>query len=1241
MAPPSVPDSAFHSSNVALFKLTTWKKTWAIAVIAGLLTDPQYYANGIRLDWLQRLVFSKAEGKRKPSSEELSHALNAGLERAKVLRLEDPSEELFCNILSTVKGAFRIFTGQWETPGPYTQTLLDAFHALPDGPSKQDALRLIYSALKLSDALAERCGVVPLTETSGSPQDVMPLPNLEGLRRLARRVTFTDVELAQLGIEKATLQPFMIEPRHFPFVSDRLPGDTPLEFYPLLGTANGLVVASPAAISLAVRATLVRAAKMGGMEDALLYELLKSQETFSQTTCFWPMHTLNLSPPDEHFLRGSICEFSRGHYLQIIQLPVTFSEFPEAAFGTAIDIGDAVARSVAHYVHEFWILLARRTDYRRGVTVLLSSGWGTPHSMTPPLDEEQEPMGWQFLHLSFADTAVLGACEDGKLSDVIRILRQVARLEEEGFEFHYANGILNLFGFWKLTKGNLIPEHHLDIEPPCNLQLPTDDLLQPRTEATQKVDLHALPLPGDGFRTVQRIEWTDRELKPIYGSIDDVMNGRLLGCVAFNRHVWWVGSTPKPDENREWCYRVWYAALQWLAAVGPHLTSTFPHAFPAGAFCVDIVIPAASAFERIDPRAPPTQALSTTVALLPHDGTHTRHLRIAETWLAYLPRPENDAEIEFVATLAEALSDAAHPMPRAEFGKHILGAIGSRDWRWLHAQRAITPMERLAGHGLVETFHRIPFSAVSYAKCGSIWAFHPRSEGCEINGEEKCGIFLANYHNQILNKLINDIQGFNRQQLVTAAAACYQSARVEQQRWRGTIRALRAISGAAADANAFVRQNEINAVQRAAKSVCEIAACEAQEAGGLIVGRIELDELFAKALLLFANGQRFASIRAGLVKPELRISPAGDLLSDRSIFDVTLRPAAEWFNNQALSEAARAYGRGSDENVNAETDGKLPWDGELRRAVEAEYSDSAEAFFDLQYALLQLAEAKQRGEFIVKSSELAVFLDENQGFPNGDHRGLLERLTLPRRSSWLDRTLGLTESDFNLSRFDRRYSLINRPLLAVTSDPDPMILVAPLLVADAAIYSVSGLMDGTLNNEFWVSQAARKYAGSRGKAAGEAFEESVASALRSLNLKAWSRCKLSWALNQKVDDGLGDVDVMAISPDRKRVWVIEAKNLRLCRTEAEVAARLSEYRGRMTRDAKGRDAPDKMLRHIRRVEYVRARREALCPRLSLTETPNVKGLLIVDSPQPMNFYMLEKLEDGESAFLDNIGCFEF
>jgi hypothetical protein len=130
-------------------------------------------------------------------------------------------------------------------------------------------------------------------------------------------------------------------------------------------------------------------------------------------------------------------------------------------------------------------------------------------------------------------------------------------------------------------------------------------------------------------------------------------------------------------------------------------------------------------------------------------------------------------------------------------------------------------------------------------------------------------------------------------------------------------------------------------------------------------------------------------------------------------------------------------------------------------------------------------------------------------------------------------------------------------------------------------------------------------------------------------------------LIQKVPNELGDMEVLAITPDRTRVWVVEAKNLRLCRSEAEAASRMWEYRGDFITDRQGRPRPDKMLRHLKRVAYLRQYRKRLLARLKLPRVPDVLGLLIVEAPQPMNFHKLNSDPDARSVFLDAIDEFTF
>ncbi len=1156
-----------------------------------------------------------------------------------MLRLEDPIEDSFCNVIATNEGNFRIIPGRWEAAAAYTQTLLEAFCDLPEGSQKTDALRAIYALLRVSDEICERSGLERETKSGGETMGEIRLPSKEALSKLSRRVRFSNSDLDQLRIEPGWLHSFHIREEYFPYLSDRPIGDTPLEFYPLLPTADGFDVISPPNISLAVRAALISVANTGGLGDLLQRRLLEKQERFSEVTGFWPRASIELSPPNSHNLRASVCKYDHGHYLHILQIPTLFDGFPEMGFGSFRRMPTTTEEFIAKEIERFWKFVEQQGDCRRSTTVLLLSGWGAPHGVVPPINEVSVPSHWQFLPMSFADAAVLGACDNGKFRDVLRLTEQSSRLETDGFTLMNPNGLLNLFGFWRATEGNLVPEHLWDMVPPCELILDVGEILTPRLEALHRQDRRALPLPEGGYKVVQRKDWGDDELSSIHASVEDIAQDRLAGAVSFADRTIWIESAATQTVTRHWQYQVWNAILQWLCVVGPKVVEAHPALFPAGSYRISISLPDNDGFDGVKVGSHNELPLCDCLVVQTQATDNgCPSVQIKEGWSTYLTATQNDAEVELIAAVFEVTADQDHrDCARSNIVGFVRTAIGSADWRWLHAQEADDPLPRLAARGLIASFKPISFSAHALVKYGSVWSFRNRELGSDVAGEESCRAFLKTYRDAMLESLMANVRRFDRQALVVAAARSFQAARCEQYRWQSTIRALRAIHGHSADATAFKRQNEINAVIRASKSICEIAACEAAPVSGITPARAEIEEMYAKALLLFGNGQLFAAIRGGLIAPTLRISPGGDVLSEREIFSRLLEPGAAWLHSRALNASDERYGSSRRQN-NEPVPEKLGWDEGLRAAVEAEYGVSAEGYIDFQFAVVQLAEGKRKDVFVAKHSELLDALKKNPAYPDVDPSGLLKRLTLKCRSSW---QADLSEAEIDLSRFDRRLSLINRPLLAIDDKDDPTVLVAPAFVLDSVRYSVSGLHQGALNNSYWDASEARRYAGARGDAAGHRFEEKVASKLRETGLEALTGCKLSKLLNQKVSDELGNIDVFAMTKDRKRAWVIEAKDLRVCRTESEVAARLSEYRGRTNKDSKGRDQPDKLMRHIKRVQYLRDRSAALAKTLKLAQPPEIKGLLVVDAPQPMNFHMLEDVPDAASAFLDAISDFKF
>ena len=1208
-------------------------------MVSSLLTLPQLHNHGIRLDWLLRLILSEAQGRRQPTRNQILKALNEGLTRSRVNFLEDPAEDAFCERLPTRMGNFRIFSGQWEGAGPCTQTLLQAFEALPDAEPKTSALASAYSLLRISEALIERSGVSEETESSGTPHHDVSLPPWADMKRQMSRVEFSAQSLLALGVSKTDLASFFLSDGECLAVGDSEIGSTPLEFHPLLDDGDGILVLHPSNISTAIRGLLINTASMYQMGDALRYELMLVQHTYADESGFWPFGKLVLSKPNANLLRASFTQYAHGRYLQVIHIPPDVSDFGNRCLAGAQPLSEAGSNWINKCIKHFWTFLREQGDHRESVTVFLLSTIGNGAHFALDLKQEAAPEQWRYFAVSFADAKTLGGCEDGRFADICRLLEIHDQLEASGFSFLNPNGLLNLFGFWRDTGGTLIPEHAVDMVPPCQVMMPTDALLTPRLEARRRVDARALRLPDGLYKLVQRMNWDEETgLKPIYASSDDALARQLVGAVLVGERTWWLQVLYDDGDDVDWAFRFFDACLKWLHIAGGLAVEEHGAAFPDDVRGVRIQAPRRELEFREYPTRPAEDRIAETVSVSESRIQGWMAVEVHDEWSALLTLVENVAEVELTAGLLGALAATSGETPsRAELRSVVTRAVGTSDWRIVHALRAERIHEQLRGLGLVPAFKPLPLSASALAKCNTVWSFRERAEPKRIGTKDECTYFLQQYHDRLLEALIARVRRYDRQALVAYAAQQYQAARCDIEQWRFTIRALRAIHGELADRVAFERQGAANAVQRGSKALLELAACEARADGGWLVDEVDFQDLCARVLQVALDSELQAAIHAELIPPVLHISPGGDVLAHRDEVSALLKPSAEWLARGSFNRAARAYGlrrERQEEDAAQETD----FDPEYVKALTEEYGVGLQALVDIPHLFIQWAEARNQGMFFQLSSELIHHLLATYTISEAQARHVVERMTLPCRPDWQH---GRTKADLDFGRFSRRFSPISRPLIAIDSGTDPVVAVAPLLVADALRYCVGALHEGHINNNFWEAETARRYAGHRGRVTGEEFESAVAERVRERGLYAQARCKLGWLLNQKVPPELGDIDVVIVSPKGARVWIVEAKNLRLCRTQAEIATRMAEYRGVEHVSSKGKRVPDKLLRHLRRVEFVRQRASAVAQRLKLNAAPDIRGLLVVDAPQPMNFHAANQHVDGRSIMIEEIHGFNF
>lgn len=1230
MRPPTLPHEICEKVPKLKAWLTRLDRTHTLVLLAGLQASPEFHANTIRLDWAMRLVAAFADGKERLNRDKLATLLNVSLKNADVTRLEDPIEDFFVAPVVTRAGEFLAFQSTWENATFHTEVLLEAFVALPDGQPKLDALARAHALLLVGDAIIHRKGLERWVPGSGEPAHALKLPSQRRLNDGAAGMKLSWQEVEEIIPEAALLNPFVLPDEPSSSIADQPVGNALIDFKPLLADTNGITLIAPGSLTVAARGYLINEAAAHGMARTLQRNMLAEEAVRLRAGGFENLTDGPDVPAGNEIVRQKLTEISTGHYVHFVLSIDGFQTWADDGFSGMTEYGEKFFETVFEGARFARDAAQKKPGFKDGMTMLLLGGWGQGRMLefeVPP-----DLRSWQFHYMQPVEAITVGALDDAKLPDLRRIWLIDRIVRGMGFELHNPSGFLNLFQWWRESDHALVPEYEADLLPPCHINFGSDRLFTARVESALASDRRAVPLPDGSVRRVMRVDPRSHfdRLEPVYACIDAVQRGELLGVVLSGEWPVWVSrNVTGPRTYDE--YENWRTILRWVEIV---TASQEDAILPDGDRPVLITL-------HIEPPdvdhlndAVADQEVSDAISYRVTVEGECAELHIAAKWHHGLRRQDNFAEIILATTLLRCIAELRGCVIILEDAlDHVRRDVGSVDLRWRHALMAERPIELLRAHGLVsERYRHVPLSAAALVKCGSALSVPGARPGQRIEGQEACFNFLTRLQAELLASLCKAISQYKRESVVLSALEQYQIALAEQRSWETSARALRVIHGVEGDQKAsFEQRNHINATIRACSILTEIAASHASPDSGYEVGTIDFDELQALALHVFAVADLIPALRGGQIKAELRISPTGHLLHDHEFGEAALGSTVRLLHSQDRADQSEAYSRLYEAPDLAPS---AP-DPQFLAALHAEYGVPAEIFVQLGDFFVGIAIELQQSAFAMCRSELLARLSsmEIEGAP--DFAPLIDRLTLPCRDGWDDIPEGARKLDFDISRFDRRFSLIGRPLVAMTADDDPMLAVAPGIVERAARHNVAGASAGGLQGEFWVSKVMRSYVGHAGERSGMEFNEKVAEAVQAQGLVATASVKPSACLNHKATDELkrlGDIDVLAFSPDGKHAWVIEAKDIKLCRTLSETARRLSEYRGLPLPNGK----PDNLLRHLNRVAYVRQHAADLVKRNNLPEVPEVHGLVIVDAPQPMTFVIASESKDARFVRADSL-----
>ncbi|WP_121024053.1 hypothetical protein [Litoreibacter meonggei] len=1193
----------------------------AAQAIGGLMLLPALQASTYRLEMLAHAVVSTCAGDKAPRQRDLSEWLAASGKA--VGHHEDPAEDVFLGRVTYDGENYRVLEGLSEGGCFHLQVLLKIVENMP--AKFRELKDACQACLTLSEQMCERVGLVGFEVGAEDPiRTRVPPTDLPPVRTLSSWVTFSKAELSALGITTEALSSFVLAPEFFD-VLEAYAGDSALFRKPVLCLGEHIVVALPTAIGPAIRSIVIDFCRSLGPAGEQLFRMQHLSIIANQMLETPMIDSIGMSPSPltlDPVVPSPPVEIDPGYWVQVVIVADDLSGFEQDGLMGTSQNGAKAQIELEEAIQSARERCEGSANFKAGLTFVIFCGFGRGQMVGLPDRSD----GWFVEAASAYDAEVLGWRTDFSIFDLLRFSMAELDLNSKGFEMPHVNGLLAQVGDTIRNGGHLIPHSDLPDGMPGGLIMGrTNGQLQIRVEHHQRHDRRIVCTPDGEFVAMQKEGTGARSpggVSHLYVSMDDARNRRFRAVWIQSQRTWWVETRPRSKNVISPCYRSFEALRTWIQRIAPVLDEAIPELpdFLLWDMKIDPQPPTPSADlvpagaddirASIDLQCPSPGVITTTVA--------------PEFWLG-LSNDSNIAE----ATLVEAFLLGALRLTGREESElaSIKGRIvSSPRARQLHA---FAPQD-FRDH-MRDTFDRrvVEISSIQDAaiRIGLGWSGVERPGG-RVYGVDACTDALNKITAAAEDDLCEDLSLFSRQGLIEAAIRNHEAAAIDARRWRKTSGAIIALSDNESAVRSEIAETlfGLNGVSLACRLLIEIGLHHCPEKGGLEVGDIDLSRLMARVMMIVHLGGYSDAIQYGAMKPELRISPAGEVQIDITFFDRIMEPVGRAFTDRQVDRERMSYSVSLREPELADESQHGKVDTDFEMAWAEEFGASFWAYRSTMDELEKLCAQQEKSWIILPRSELIALLDTEEA-PK-----VLEMLESVPRERWKSVPQGYDDADRQPWRFKRRLSIARRPIVRLGMDADANVLVAPGMVRESLSATVHNMYEGSYEPFRLASRKMRRWADKVSNANGTDFEEEVASKLTDLGWSVRRGIKFGEILGRHPDEDPGDIDVLAWNK-AGCIMLLECKHLQFAKTASEIAKQLSKFRGEV--DEKGR--PDRLAKHLRRWTLARQNTETFSKFTSLKD-PKIEAGLVFSNTVPMQFAVDRMREQLWTGTIEQLGA---
>jgi hypothetical protein len=1207
----------------------------AAASSASLLTVPEIRASATRLEALIALALLHGDGRDRLNPKLAADIFNA-LGEGVAGRLEDPAEDVMVAAVQSPWGNFRILEGIWEGSSFYLQRFIDVLTRLRGEPEFDRLRSSCLALLRLSEEVCARAKLDRWTLGEEMPVDELPAAALAGPLSKTGRARFTCADLKRLGVREADLRPFLFDLSRRKDLADQALGDSALERAPVIKSNGTYTLALPTAVSPAVRylvaGELERLNRMAELSEALCQSYAA---LFSNARFFGPKPNFpgGFTPSPGGPIAETIVEIDRGRFVHLMYLADALEEFTETGLTgenpAAPTISEVVSRKVAGAAAH----CASMDHFKEGLTLLVGCGVGRA-LMLPFV--EADPPNWRLEFAPAHDLTALEGIRDFTPLNLWRMLDARDRVEALGAHLMNANGLINLVGWARSLDGHVVPHGQLpdDFVGPDHqgtLLMSTNSQLGLRHESALATDYRVERFVGGRLVKLQRnpqSPFDDDTKAPLYMSIHPGPGGGTMSAYLAPRRIWW-GDVHSPGAARGMAYQRWQLVNVWLSRAAPVLDR-----LPLGRDPLLILVSFEGSQEERRRQPEPVDYRTVRAAMEIRLDRKMRiiHIIAGDTFDDAQFNVENIAERALVAAMVHGTAELANVEDPAKVEAELLPLIVRNEFArqgHMFTARDFRDMVRPRMPGGIITISR---DDDAFTRYNLGWTVRDRSLGAQIEGKAETTGFLSKLVENLENEIIAEIRRYGRRALIELLLLNHEAAMFERRRWERTASALVGLHGATPETFGTIRTEMFrsNAVTQSSRLLIEIAICEAPEEGE-VAGALDISLLLAKMTLVFELGGWSDSIRWDVMKPEIRVTPLGDIHANFDWYEQVIEPHAADTARARLDDSVASYGKNLEEpGVEPRVEGRLEpafveaWKEQFGASI-----DEVRSFID---SLENLGEQENECILSRTRSELEAIPGTAVPLTPEIVRPLLDQLVLPRRKDWREVPEGFAARDIHPWRYRRRLSAVRRPLLELGDGPDGVIMFAPGMLRDGFVYTMHGLYEG----EFLPDQLSPKMLAWQAKVSGERgteFANKVADRLREDGWEARVEIKITELFNRSLDRDYGDIDVLAWKSKERRVLAIECKDLQFKKTFGEMAEQLSDFRGVVRRNGK----PDLLLKHLDRMKLINTHLEVFERVIGFIPARPVESHLLFSNAVPMEYSLRDRAAEVRVTHFRNIG----